>query len=454
MADKRFYVNINALGSSISASTIYSGTTNIENLFASQASVSGFQAQLDTKANLSGATFTGNVFAPALSATTLSGGTIYSGSTDINSLFADKVHTHTISQITGLQGALDTKANLSGATFTGGVYAPTLSGGTIYSGNTDIESIFVKGSGTSGTLPVWNGTTYLGDSLISQAGTGVTVNGSVQIYGDVNILGTATTFNTQTVQSQDNNILLNFSGSHVSALYGGITVLSGKTDGSSSTWTIDTDGNWSANSGVFIYSGLTVQNGQIKSGTTDLYSIFQTVGSDTPHTTVQNGLNTYTGGTALNPTVNISAATLHSLTVSGATSLGVVSATTIYSGSTDLSSLFITAAGSGLTKTGTVFDVDINTSGLEFDGSDRIKVRNYTAVTNTIVSRSYEQTGFVFTANTTSTFTHNLGTKSVDVTVYDEAYDEQVEVNIKANNINSVDITSNVGFTARINIQG
>lgn len=65
-------------------------------------------------------------------------------------------------------------------------------------------------------------------------------------------------------------------------------------------------------------------------------------GSTVTQVAIQNGLNTYTGGTAALPTVNISAATLSTLTVSGATSLGTVSATTYYSGSTDLYSIFKT----------------------------------------------------------------------------------------------------------------
>jgi len=110
----------------------------------------------------------------------------------------------------------------------------------------------VNGTGTVGTLAKWSDSTTLTNSLLSESGTGVTVNGSVQIYGNVDILGTATTFNTQTIQTADNNITLNLSGSHVSALYGGITVLSGKTDNTSSTWAIDSNGGWSANSyGIF-----------------------------------------------------------------------------------------------------------------------------------------------------------------------------------------------------------
>ncbi len=45
------------------------------------------QSQIATKANLSGATFTGAVVAPSISATTISGGTIYSGNTNLYSIF-------------------------------------------------------------------------------------------------------------------------------------------------------------------------------------------------------------------------------------------------------------------------------------------------------------------------------------------------------------------------------
>ena len=78
----------------------------------------------------------------------------------------------------------------------------------------------------------------------------------------------------------------------------------------------------------------------IFSGSTDLYDIFQTQGTDLNKTYIQDGLNTYTGGTSDFPTVNISGLTIEILTVSGATDLGVLSADTIYSGSTNLYSIF------------------------------------------------------------------------------------------------------------------
>lgn len=72
----------------ISGGTLYSGSTNISSLFGSLSAQQVSQNQILTKANLSGSTFTGGVIAPSLSATTISGGTLYSGSTNLYSIFA------------------------------------------------------------------------------------------------------------------------------------------------------------------------------------------------------------------------------------------------------------------------------------------------------------------------------------------------------------------------------
>ena len=76
-------------------------------------------------------------------------------------------------------------------------------------------------------------------------------------------------------------------------------------------------------------SANTINSKIIQSGGTDLYSIFLTTHDENDITRVEPGLNTYTAGTANNPSVNISAATLNNLTVSGASFFGTVSATTI-----------------------------------------------------------------------------------------------------------------------------
>jgi hypothetical protein len=56
------------------------------------------------------------------------------------------------------------------------------------------------------------------------------------------------------------------------------------------------NGNWSANTGVYIASGLTVETGMIVSGSTDLYNIFSTPDTN-DITRVQQGSNITTGGT-------------------------------------------------------------------------------------------------------------------------------------------------------------
>lgn len=62
----------------------------------------------------------------------LTASTIYSGNTDLNDLFSPTGHTHQVSGITNLQNVLNTKANLSGATFTGNVEAPSISINSTY----------------------------------------------------------------------------------------------------------------------------------------------------------------------------------------------------------------------------------------------------------------------------------------------------------------------------------
>lgn len=103
------------------------------------------------------------------------------------------------------------------------------------------------------------------------------VDGDVNITGNVNIIGTATTINTQTLQTADNNILLNYSGTTLSAIGGGITVLSGQPNTVNTNLITDIDGNWNSNVGMIIFGtssdssayGLKVKN----SGGTDNFVV-------------------------------------------------------------------------------------------------------------------------------------------------------------------------------------
>jgi hypothetical protein len=78
------------------------------------------------------------------------------------------------------------------------------------------------------------------------------VEGDVNILGNVNIVGTATTINTQTLQTADNKIVLNYSGSNLTSIGGGISILSGKTTGESVELITDVNGDWNSNVGLKI----------------------------------------------------------------------------------------------------------------------------------------------------------------------------------------------------------
>ena len=200
--------------------------------------------------------------------------------------------------------------------------------GTLQSGGTDLNSIYVQGAGTTNIIPLWNGTKLLGNSKITEINSGITVNGSVNILGDVNILGTATTINTQTLQTKDNNVILNFSGTYTSAIGGGITVLSGQPSGVASVWGTDLNGAWSANTQIIATNGLNVFGGTLQSGGTNLYNIFAQ-----PSQVVNNinaGSNIVTGGTSTSPTINLNASpSINGLTISGTGTASIFSALTL-----------------------------------------------------------------------------------------------------------------------------
>jgi hypothetical protein len=95
----------------------------------------------------------------------------------------------------------------------------------------------------------------------------------------------------------------------------------------------------------------------IYSGGTSLETIIYNIANSTENiTSIGNGLNTYTAGTANAPTVNISAATLASLSVSGATTLNTLFSTTVsggtlFSGATNVGTLFVNTISNGTNTT-------------------------------------------------------------------------------------------------------
>ena len=164
--------------SSLSGTNIFSGSTNLQTYFDLD------RAQINTKANLSGATFTGGI-----SSTALSGTNIFSGSTNLQTYFNT------------INAQLATKANDSGDTFTGQVNIPTLSATTL-SANTSvfISSIQYPVSPVAGYMltsdasgnATWqvnptsgSGTTKLDMQSISTATTATATTALVDVPGMV-----------------------------------------------------------------------------------------------------------------------------------------------------------------------------------------------------------------------------------------------------------------------------
>ena len=105
--------------------------------------------------------------------------------------------------------------------------------------------------------------------------------------------------------------------------------------------------------GTDLYNIFAQENGNVDFNTilsagTDLYSIFST---GVP-TFVQDGTNTYTGGTDYSPTINlVDSPSINDLVASGTAAVNTLSAATILSAGTDLYNIFSTTGGGGGTAT-------------------------------------------------------------------------------------------------------
>ena len=78
---------------------------------------------------------------------------------------------------------------------------------------------------------------------------------AITINGNVIINGSATTINTEVIQSKDNNIVLNYSGTHLTAIGGGITLEDGQSNGVDSRIYTDTNGTWLFDPGLSASTG-------------------------------------------------------------------------------------------------------------------------------------------------------------------------------------------------------
>ena len=191
------------------ATVITSGGTNLYSIFSTSAGSGG---QVDTltatNPNLTmGGTAVDLTIAlndsPSLNNITASGTTesaqFTSGGTNLNAVFAAIGHTHSygISDIANLQGALDTKANLTGTTNFSGV---------IQSGGTDLYNIFAT-SATGGQVD----TVTTSDPNIIIGGTAVDVTLAIAdspAFNDLSASGTTTlaTVNATTYNISSSNL--------------------------------------------------------------------------------------------------------------------------------------------------------------------------------------------------------------------------------------------------------
>jgi PII-like signaling protein len=339
-----------------------------------------------------------------LSATTISGATFYSGSTNLYSIFS----TPDSGDITRVQPGLNIytggtgnnpTVNISAATLTS-LSATTLSGGTIFSGSTNLYSIFsttdtnditrvqpgsnitTGGTGNNPVInlvssPSINGLTFSG-SAVGNSVSATTISGATFYSGSTdlyNIFSTTDTNDITRIQpglniytgGTDNFPTINISAATLTSLsattISGATIYSGSTNLYSIFSTTDANDITRVQPGLNIYTGgtdnsptvnisaatltslsaTTLSGGTIYSGSTNLYSIFSTVDTNDV-TRVQPGSNIYTGGTDNFPTVNISAATLTSLSAT------TMSGGTLYSGSTNLYSIFSTTDANDITR--------------------------------------------------------------------------------------------------------
>ena len=324
----------------------------------------------------------------------------------------------TVNISAGTLSSLSVTGNLSGTTF----YSGNTSFNDILSAYTLTQPTYVQNglnTYTGGTItrPTVN--------LSSATLTNLTVTGVTAIQGTSFtvsstswLASTPLTFNTSTVpqirHSSDTNTGFHFDGFsaisiHTSSLQRFVITSGGTIGINSSTSNADLFSNYKLYvSGNSYFGGAieansvsanTLSGNTIYSGNTNLQDLFvysgSSLGSGTPvfkdksnnllrfkslsginisivddgslitlsanttsgsQTFIQNGLNTYTGGTQYRPTVNISAGTLSSLSVTGN-----LSGTTIYSGNTDVSTLFTAASvGSNLS---TQINNKVNRSG-------------------------------------------------------------------------------------------
>jgi hypothetical protein len=360
----------------LSATTLVSGSTNLYNIFLTAAQLSGTSVSAGSNIGvaLTGSDYKVSVAASpsfnsitasgASSFTTLSATTLVSGSTNLYSIFSttdtnDITRVQPGSNITtgGTANAptisLAASPSVNSITASGASSFSTLSATTLFSGSTNLYNIFLTAAQLSGTSvsagsnigvaltgsdykvsvaasPSFNSITASGASSFSTLSATTLVSGSTNLYN---------------IFAQPSRVVNNVNaGSNIT------------TGGTAVSPTISLASSPSVNSitasGASSFTTLSATT--LVSGSTNLYSIFSTTDTN-DITRVQPGSNITTGGTANAPTISLAASpSVNSITASGASSFTTLSATTLVSGSTNLYSIFAPLGSGGVGSTTSV----------------------------------------------------------------------------------------------------
>jgi hypothetical protein len=338
----------------VSATTLFSGATNLSTTIINVAAATGDFTRVQGSNFI---TTGGTANAPTInlaqnfSGATISGGTLYSGATNLSTTIISIANAAASIVDTAVQAGsniatggtanaptisviaspslnaltLSGSGQFAGVTSTG-LSANTLSGGTLYSGATNLYSIFATiGSGGSSTAVQAGSNITTGGTqtapIISVAASpslnALTLSGAGQFAEVTATSLSALTISGGTLYSGSTNLY------NIFATSASGEANSGENIGGTSTTVATTAGIFKQKTGVLLEMRMLSAGTNISFITGDTITI-QASGSGSA-TYVQPGLNTYTGGTSSAPTINISAATLVSLsanTITGTTIWG------------------------------------------------------------------------------------------------------------------------------------
>jgi len=298
------------------------GSTNVNGLNTYTGGTSALQTINVSALTIDNIFVSGTSRFDTLSASTLSATTYFSGSTPLTSIINNL--------ITGTTSGLTGSVNINGLnTYTGGTTASqsiNISGGTF-------DNIIVTGS------TILSATTA---STVTILNSGATIANVVD-------------WNYNTIRTGvETSSIIGGSANTISASLRNVQILGGV---GITAQTSDT---------VYVnrLTGTSIYGSTIYSGGTDLSLLFGAGGGGgSGLTSVQNGLNTYTGGTAIAPTVNISGGSFNNISASGGSFFNYLSATTItgttvygasiFSGNTNIETIYLLKTGTNRITVGT-----------------------------------------------------------------------------------------------------